>query len=108
MQDFEELGKNKFLVDLSLLLDKRTKEIAKKKEQPFKVVIRNKEYHNDAEILNDWSMGIISRYAMEQGIKAFVDYKVQKDIQALEYECELLSKAIDDVYEQKNQETNNI
>lgn len=108
METYELRGINKTIIDLSILLDKRVKEIAKKEKEPFKIVIRGKEYLDDAEILQDWSKGILTRYAMDQGIKAFVDYKMQTEIKVLEKECELLKEMINNIYEQENEETDSI
>ena len=108
METYELRGYNKAIIDLSILLDKRVKEIAKKEKEPFKIVIRGKEYFDDSEILQDWSNGFLTRYAMEQGVKAFIDYKSQTEIKVLETECKLLKEAINNIYEQENQETDNI
>ena len=45
---------------------------------------------------------------MDQGIKAFVDYKMQTEIKVLEKECELLKEMINNIYEQENEETDSI
>ena len=108
METYELRGINKTVVDLSILLDKRVKEIAKKEKEPFKIVIRGKEYYDDAEILQDWSKGLLTRYSMEIGIKAFVEYKNQEEIKVLETECKLLKEAINYIYEQENQEETNV
>lgn len=109
IENNEKIGIQKTIRDIASLLKKKRKEIENKQNQPFKVIINGEEYNSENEILDAWGGGIITRKAMETGMKAFVDHQQNVDINALKIEIRYLEQFLEVLYgRQEVQENSSI
>ena len=98
MDKIEKIAIENLKNDLDKLIKKRTTKVAHLKENPFKVIIGNREYYTENALVDSYHNCLITQRQLETGIKAFADYKDNQELKVTNAEINLLC----DIWEKLN------